>query len=161
MEEVCVKIRKGLYLGNYKTSMSNFTLSKNNITHILCVGFEMNSFFNGKYKFLKLEVSDTYDENILLNFELVYDFIEDGIKNGGVLVHCFGGISRSSTIIIAYLIKKEKIDFKFAFYYVKNLKNDINPNEGFIKQLKVFDKINNRKLCFNLNNEKIYMTTKF
>jgi hypothetical protein len=45
MEEVCIKITDGVFIGNYKTSMSKTTLSNNNITHILCVGHEMENFW--------------------------------------------------------------------------------------------------------------------
>ena len=34
------------------------------------------------------------------------EFIDNNLKYGNVLVHCMMGISRSSTIVIAYLMKK-------------------------------------------------------
>lgn len=151
MEEICVKILDGLYIGTYKTSMSKTTLNSNSITHILCIGHEMESILKDvkkiliqDYKFMKIEVEDIEDENILFNFNSIYDFIEEGLLNGRVLVHCYGGISRSPTIVIAYLIRKNKLSFEDAFNFVKNLKPDINPNEGFMMKLKLFDKTENK-----------------
>lgn len=53
------------------------------------------------------------------------------------------GISRSVTIVIAYLIKKLNISFGDAYNKiserrpkVNNIIIQINPNKGFIKQLK-------------------------
>lgn len=148
MEEICVKIIDGLYLGNYKTSMSKTTLTNKNISHILCVGHEMAKFVDDNYQYMKLEVEDDEDEDILTNFDDTFNFIEEGINKGGVLVHCFGGISRSSTIIIAYLIKKNKMSYLQAYEIVKTLKSDIKPNEGFVEKLKIFDKVTNRTVEF-------------
>jgi len=49
------------------------------------------------------------------------------------------GKSRSSTIIIAYLIKERKMTFEEAFNYVKEKRIKIQPNKGFIKQLLEFE----------------------
>lgn len=146
MEEICVKILDGVYIGSYKTAMSKTTLTSNGITHILCVGTEMENIYKADYRFMKLDVSDTEDENILFNFDSIFSFIEDGRETGGILIHCYGGISRSPTITIAYLIKKMKMTFEDAFNMVKAIKSDINPNEGFIEKLQTFEKIANREV---------------
>jgi protein-tyrosine phosphatase len=67
-------------------------------------------------------------------------FIEKARKDGNILVHCHGGISRSSTIIIAFLMKKMKKSFMEAYSYVKQIKKDIKPNDGFIQLLIEFEK---------------------
>ena len=40
------------------------------------------------------------------------NFIENGLKQGNVLVHCAAGVSRSASAIIAYLMKYKKISFE-------------------------------------------------
>lgn len=52
-----------------------------------------------------------------------------------VLVNCFAGVSRSATIVIAYLMYKNKWGFEDAFSFVKSKRNIINPNYGFVCQL--------------------------
>ena len=58
-------------------------------------------------------------ENILEHFTECIGFIESAFKNpsgtNSVLVHCFYGVSRSSTILIAYLMKKYSIGYRKAF----------------------------------------------
>jgi hypothetical protein len=144
MEEICVKIIDGVYLGTYKTAMSKTTLANNKICHVLCVGAEMENIFKNDYNFMKLDVSDAEDENILFNFDAVYSFIEEGREKSGILIHCYGGISRSPTITIAYLIKKLNINLEEAVKFLRSLKPDINPNNGFMERLETFEKNHNR-----------------
>ena len=48
-----------------------------------------------------------------------------------MLIHCAYGVSRSPSIVIAYLMKKYKIDFDEAEHFVKRKRPEIRPNEGF------------------------------
>lgn len=57
--------------------------------------------------------------------------IEEGLKYGSVLVHCFAGISRSATCIIAYMMKSLGWNYEKAFYFLKEIRAIINPNPGF------------------------------
>lgn len=43
------------------------------------------------------------------------------------------GISRSATIVIAYLMFAEKLHINKAFNFVKERRSMIDPNEGFIE----------------------------
>lgn len=69
-------------------------------------------------------------------------FIEEGIRAGNVLVHCRFGVSRSATIVIAYIMEKYKLTFEEAFLYVKKQRKFINPNPGFVNQLKKYQRLN-------------------
>jgi len=81
-------------------------------------------------------------------FDISYEFIDKNIKKGNnVLVHCMAGISRSSTLILNYLMRKyyEKNIYKnkcsecilnYFLRAVRTKREIINPNPGFINQLK-------------------------
>lgn len=56
-------------------------------------------------------------------------------KGGKVLVHCEAGVSRSPTICMAYLMKTKQFRLKEAFDFVKQRRNVISPNFGFMGQL--------------------------
>lgn len=52
-------------------------------------------------------------------------------QNGNVLVHCMGGISRSATIVIAYIMWSQKRCYQDALKYVDEMREGVYPNEGF------------------------------
>lgn len=57
-----------------------------------------------------------------------------------MLVHCQVGISRSATILIAFLMKEYKLRFKEAFEMVVKKRKIVDPNEGFRKELLEYEK---------------------
>ena len=57
-------------------------------------------------------------------------------KGTNVFVHCFAGVSRSSSIVIAYIMYKYKLTLEEAFQYVKSKRPIVQPNPGFMQQLK-------------------------
>ena len=85
-----------------------------------------------------LDVMDIDYENIIQYFGECLNFINGDAK---VFVHCAAGESRSATIVIAYLMYKNKMSYEEAYDFIKNKRNVINPNSGFQEQLKKFEKI--------------------
>ncbi|CAF3544336.1 unnamed protein product [Rotaria sp. Silwood1] len=57
------------------------------------------------------------------------------MKNERCLVHCVAGVSRSATVILAYLMKYHHNTLTEAFHYLVEKRPQIWPNEGFMIQL--------------------------
>ncbi len=57
------------------------------------------------------------------------------LKKKKVLVHCAAGISRSSTLVLAYLMNCEKMKLFDAFKQVRSKRCVIWPNIGFMNML--------------------------
>ena len=79
------------------------------------------------------------------HFDSAIGFIDNAINNGGkVLVHCKEGVSRSVTMVIAYIIYKEKITPSAALEMIRKIRSKANPNKGFMRLLQqYYDKITN------------------
>lgn len=134
-------IDTNLYLGNLSAAYDLNTLSDYKITHILTIDTCPLPQHILKQKHLTtkyIQLSDTPKENILAHFNESCAFIESGVQNGVVLVHCYFGVSRSAALVLAYIMKKYKLSYAEAFDKVKKKRKFICPNPGFISQLKLY-----------------------
>lgn len=61
-------------------------------------------------------------------------------SSGAILIHCDLGMSRSPTIIIAYLMRKYKNKWENVLAFVQS-KQKINPSANFIRQLQVWEQV--------------------
>jgi atypical dual specificity phosphatase len=55
--------------------------------------------------------------------------------------YSFAGISRSSSIIISYLIKRKSFTFEKALDHCKSKREKISPNDGFRSQLRKYEEM--------------------
>lgn len=136
------EIEPNLFLGSLDAAINEEELQKNNINVLLSVGMKLPNLKLTDYEWF--ETPDTPDAKIDEFFDKGIEFIEKNLEAGNrILVHCFVGISRSATIVAAYLIKKYKISVKEAVERMRRCRQTVNPNEGFILQLENFaEKIN-------------------
>ncbi|KAK8941828.1 Dual specificity protein phosphatase [Platanthera guangdongensis] len=95
------------------------------------------------FKLLRMAVPlrDTEEENLLDYLDACLDFIDQGRKEGAILVHCFAGVSRSAAIIIAYLMRTEQKSQEDALESLRQCHEHVCPNDGFLEQLKLFEEM--------------------
>ena len=86
-----------------------------------------------------LQVTDIPSEDLLSHFPAVLDFITSGMQAGAVLVHCFYGKSRSATLVTAFIMQKYQISVEIAIQRVKSKRSSVNPNPGFMAQLRLWE----------------------
>ncbi|RAL42066.1 hypothetical protein DM860_011849 [Cuscuta australis] len=134
------KIEEGLYLGSVGAAMNRSTLKSLNITHVLMVANSLSPPYPSDFVYKVISVSDRADADISQNFEECFQFIDEAKRSGGVLVHCFMGRSRSVTIVLAYLMKKNGISLAQALEHVRSQRRGVEPNAGFFSQLKNLEK---------------------
>lgn len=82
-------------------------------------------------------------------------FIDESRHYGNVLVHCRQGVSRSASVVLAYLMKTKHLSYDEAFAFVKARRPRVSPNSSFSKQLRQFE----RRLCAERNIAKRKMRT--
>lgn len=131
----------GLFLGDYDSATNFAALKKYNITAILTVasGTNLKLGDQGSLNHRIIAAQDNKNFDMSVHFEEALEFIDEHRKNGNVLVHCIAGISRSSTIVIAYLIKQKKWSLSSSMSYVRGKRSIISPNTGFLEQLRAFE----------------------
>jgi hypothetical protein len=112
-------------------------LRKNGITHFFnCVGFVCPEYFKSDLVYCTLWLLDSPIEDITSILYDVFDYFEDVREQGGrVFVHCCHGVSRSTSLVITYLMWREGQSFDDAFQFVKAARGIANPNLGFDCQL--------------------------
>jgi len=141
------KIISNLFIGDHEDASNIDFLSENNIKAIVnCASLVCKNKFENEIKYLDLQINDSINTDILSLFKNVFEFI--GLHRAlgyGVLVHCFAGKSRSSAIIIGYLMNNYKISFSESYQWVQEKRPIIKPNEGFVRQLLQFESLNKYK----------------
>ena len=136
------QILSWLYLGSFANACDLDELKRNNIKYILNCAVECkNENLPSDIKELHLKLVDEPEFDITKHFKQTNDFINKVRTAGGnLLVHCKVGLSRSPTVIIAYLIKYYEFTADSAINFIKRKRPQIIPNQGFIKQLYEYEK---------------------
>jgi protein-tyrosine phosphatase len=74
-----------------------------------------------------------------LNLIDAYRFMRSAIAGGGrVLVHCAQGKSRSSSVVLFYLIKTRDIHVHIALKQLQAVRPIAQPNPAFMQQLRTY-----------------------
>ncbi|NXJ97807.1 DUS22 phosphatase, partial [Corythaixoides concolor] len=115
-------------------------LSKNNITHILSIHDSARPMLEG-VKYLCIPAADSPSQNLARHFRESIKFIHECRLTGeGCLVHCLAGVSRSVTLVVAYIMTITDFGWEDALSVVRAARSCANPNMGFQRQLQEFEK---------------------
>ena len=123
-----------IYLGDFRTADNIDMLRQYNITHIINCAFNLPNKYPEQITYKRLNLRDEPDQPIIERLEEAYQFIKEN-KDKNIFVHCVFGKSRSSSVVIFYIMKEKKLKFEDAKNFVKNLRNIVNPNPGFEAEL--------------------------
>ena len=139
-----------LFLGGKASATDWDALQQHHITHVINSTVNMpNTFAERGIIYLRVAVPDTESTDLARHFAKAIAFIDAArAVEGRVLVHCSAGMSRSVTLVLAYLMTapapdaaadqlaegrpKTLID---AFRLVKSKRTVVAPNPSFMQQL--------------------------
>ena len=90
--------------------------------------------------YVRCDVNDEPSATLYPWFDGISERIEMTLaKKQSVFVHCQMGISRSSTLVMAYLIRFHGLTRDQAYVLVKEKRPKVEPNVGFWRQLKDYE----------------------
>jgi protein-tyrosine phosphatase len=162
------EIAPGLFLGGFDASKNVRVLMKHNITAMVSVSSVRARDWDGpghrtliaEKDHLFVHCEDKPTEDLLTRLPDICDFIEARLhpkppsleellqmsdasaffRGHNVLVHCYLGVSRSATVVAAYLMRKRHQGRDEVLHSMKT-KRRVNPNQSFLGQLKVWEEV--------------------
>ncbi|XP_037400314.1 dual specificity phosphatase DUPD1-like [Pygocentrus nattereri] len=142
------EVRPGIYIGDMYAAKDKQLLKGLKITHVLNAAhgkYNVNTgasyYRDTNISYHGVEAFDMPSFDLSPFFYSAAKFIKDAlsIPGGKVFVHCAMGLSRSSTLVLAYLMIHENMTLVEAIKAVAENRN-ICPNTGFMEQLRQLDK---------------------
>ncbi|XP_039197576.1 dual specificity protein phosphatase 10 [Crotalus tigris] len=131
-----------LFLGNEHDAQDLEKIQRLNIGYVINVTTHLPLYHyeKGLFSYKRLPATDSNKQNLRQYFEEAFEFIEEAHQCGkGLLIHCQAGVSRSATIVIAYLMKHTRMTMTDAYKFVKGKRPIISPNLNFMGQLLEFE----------------------
>lgn len=140
---------KNLFIGNIQDAANKSFLESNHINLVIncCKEYTVDyNYLNSiNITCIMLDYFDSLEQDLDIKGKLLttIKLIDDHLSNerGGVIVHCAAGVSRSASVLIAYLMWKNRINFESAFRILKQVRPIVEPNSNFVYQLKSFEKL--------------------
>ena len=136
------QITDHIFLGGYTAAEQKPLLQEVlKVSAILTVAQDMDMNFPEDFEYKVVEILDSEELELKQHFLECIGFIDRVVNKEGkrVLVHCAAGVSRSASVVIAYMMHHHRIPLMEAFKMVRDKRPCINPNSGFQRQLVEFE----------------------
>lgn len=132
-----------IYICEKSVAVNKARLKRMGITHILNAAhgtgvYTGEAFYTGmNIRYMGIEVDDFTDADIAVHLRPTAEFLDEALltHKGKVLVVSMMGVSRSAVLVASYLMIFQNMTIMEALTTIRK-KRAINPNEGFLKQLR-------------------------
>lgn len=130
-----------LYLGPCSAASSASFLNSHSITHVLSIGATPSAPVSGVL-YHRLALTDSQTSSISKIIIAAVDIIDSAtsVETGKILIHCSAAVSRSPTIVAAYLMVRHKMSLKEALGRLVLARPTVSPNAGFLRQLQELER---------------------
>ncbi len=123
-------------MGDYQAATNQASLSGCHISTVVTAAINLKNIYKDR-KHVVIPLHDHAEQGI--DLKSAAGLIQEGRRRGNVLVHCYHGVSRSATLVIAYLMVTRGMLYKTAYQFVLARRACISPNPGFKKQLMLLE----------------------
>ncbi|XP_056148429.1 dual specificity protein phosphatase 13-like [Lampris incognitus] len=135
-----------LYIGNVAIAQNRGALHKLGITHVLNAAHSKQGsigdqgYYGNSCVYFGIPAEDSDHFDLSRYFKPAADFIHKALKSkdGKVLVHCIMGMSRSATLVLAFLMLRRNLSLANALKHVVQ-RRAIYPNRNFLSLLLTLD----------------------
>lgn len=125
-----------IWLGSAHNAANYDLLKQLEIKEIINVTKDIYDYYPQEFTYHKFEINDDDKANIDNILDQTYEIIDKIPVTDNILVHCFMGASRSCSVVIYYLMKKQNKTFSEALNFIKEKRNVVNPNTRFLEAIK-------------------------
>jgi protein-tyrosine phosphatase len=130
LEWGATKITNSIYIGNLASAFDKEQLHLHNINAVVCC---VNGIQQVHLPTLKIALSDSETENFKQHFDSIIEFSK---QYKTILYHCSYGISRSTTAALCVILSENiELSVPEALLLIREKRECVNPNSGFIRQL--------------------------
>ncbi|KAJ7837261.1 protein-tyrosine phosphatase-like protein [Mycena olivaceomarginata] len=130
-------ILPSIYLGPCSAASSIPFLTANSITHVLSIGATPKDTVDGVV-YHRIPLKDSASVLITAACAETCAIIDAALSSkngtGRILVHCSAGISRSPSVLTAYLMRRHRMSLKAALGRIVRARPQVSPK--FLEQLK-------------------------
>jgi hypothetical protein len=132
-------ILDNIFLGPEGATLDEAWLRDHNIDRVLTVAAHSDHLAkHASISYKQIDVDDDPSEALRPFFAEASDFIAMRTDTN-VLVHCVSGISRSATVVTAYVMRTRNLRYEEALALVRSKRSVANPNSGFQAQLRAYE----------------------
>lgn len=112
----------------------NFDLIINVAEEVPSLQYRIPPEFYGKIEYYHVEWS--HHSKIVKDLNKLTDLMHKAaLQNKKILIHCQCGVSRSASLMVAYIMRYCNMNLNDAYNKLKSIAKDISPNMGLIFQL--------------------------
>ncbi|KAA0722681.1 Inactive dual specificity phosphatase 27 [Triplophysa tibetana] len=132
-----------VFISEKSVAVNKSRLKRLGITHVVNAAhgtgvYTGQTFYqNMNVSYMGIEIDDFSESDMSPHFRSCSEFLDDALltHRGKVLVSSMMGVSRSAVLVAAYLMIFQNMSIMEALLEIRK-KRAINPNEGFLKQLR-------------------------
>ncbi|CAK4712539.1 hypothetical protein AeMF1_020588 [Aphanomyces euteiches] len=147
VDDIPMFITNRIYLGSIDAARNPPGLASKDIRMVISVLSpydKLNLPDEVARRHVRVDLEDDYEEHLFSKLPYLLHCIERFLQEepeGNILVHCIAGVSRSASIVAAYLMVKENLDPQAALNQIRLSRPWVDPNSHFLDHLTLFHQI--------------------
>lgn len=156
-----------IYIGDLAASRNLRSLREHNIRVVINCTYTSSCCYENEFEYLRLHFSDDESQDLEQVLLTGTKFLQEQCANKNVLVHCRQGVSRSVSVVLAWMLRYQGLTLCQALKKVREKHPDAAPNLSFLQQLSEyasrlqghtnFDQLQCCKICSKLGFSQEYV----